>query len=137
MAEILTTLQDFRSAQEIHAALRDRGERVGLATVYRTLARLVAAGEVDVLTTQDGEAVYLHCSREHHHHLVCRSCGRAVAIEGPDVEHWAAGLAEAHGYTEISTTLEVFGRCPRCAATSGREDSGAGPASAATGRSDR
>jgi Fur family ferric uptake transcriptional regulator len=111
---MLSELHDFRSAQEIHAALRERGERVGLATVYRSLALLVEAGDVDALTREDGEAVYLLCSRQHHHHLVCRSCGRAVEIAGPAVERWAAELAERHGYTDISHTLEVFGLCPRC-----------------------
>jgi Fur family ferric uptake transcriptional regulator len=114
VAELLSELDDFRSAQEIHAALRERGERIGLATVYRSLALLAEAGDVDALTREDGEAVYLLCSRQHHHHLVCRSCGRAVEIAGPAVERWAAELAERHGYTAISHTLEVFGLCPRC-----------------------
>jgi Fur family ferric uptake transcriptional regulator len=37
-----------------------------------------------------------------------------VEIPGPAVERWAAELAERHGYTAISHTLEVFGLCPRC-----------------------
>jgi Fur family ferric uptake transcriptional regulator len=81
--------------------------------VYRSLALLVETGDVDALTREDGEAVYLLCSRRHHH-LVCRSCGRAVEIAGPAVERWAQDLAEHHGYTDISHTLEVFGLCPDC-----------------------
>ncbi|MGH3335091.1 MAG: Fur family transcriptional regulator, partial [Nocardioides sp.] len=58
VAEVLGTISDFRSAQEIHELLAQRGEAVGLATVYRTLQRLAEAGEVDVLRTEDGEAIY-------------------------------------------------------------------------------
>ena len=88
MVEALASFDDFRSAQEIHELLGQRGEQVGLATVYRTLQRLADAGEVDVLRTEDGEAIYRRCSDTHHHHLVCRSCGATVEVEGPAVERW-------------------------------------------------
>ena len=72
---LLDELDGFRSAQDLHALLRERGDSVGLATVYRALQALVDDGEVDVLRSADGEAVYRRCSPSHHHHLVCRSCG--------------------------------------------------------------
>jgi Fur family ferric uptake transcriptional regulator len=113
---VLDDLEDFRSAQEIHAMLRDRGERVGLATVYRTLQSLARSDEVDVLRSADGESVYRRCSSaEHHHHLVCRSCGRTVEVAGPAVEAWADRVAAEHGFAEVSHTLEVFGTCRSCA----------------------
>lgn len=105
---------DFRSAQEIHEALRTQGDRVGLATVYRALQSLVEAGEVDVVKTDAGEAVYRRCSSTHHHHLVCRHCGRTVEIKGPAVERWATSMATQHGYHDVSHTLELFGTCPSC-----------------------
>ncbi len=114
VAEVLTTFADFRSAQEIHALLAKRGENVGLATVYRTLQRLSEAGEVDMLRTEDGEAIYRLCSATHHHHLVCRACGATVEVEGPAVEKWTHAIADAHGYADISHTLEIFGTCARC-----------------------
>ena len=90
------------------------GDNVGLSTVYRTLQALADGGEVDMLRTEDGEAVYRRCSATHHHHLVCRVCGRTVEVEGPTVERWADGVAGEHGFTEVSHTLEIFGTCPDC-----------------------
>lgn len=113
--EQLGEREDFTSAQELHAHLREAGAKVGLATVYRTLAALAAAGEIDTLRTDEGEAVYRKCSTGHHHHLVCRSCGRTVEIEGPAVERWADKVAAEHGFTQVEHTLEVFGVCPQCA----------------------
>ena len=55
VAEALTEFDDFRSTQEIHEYLRERGDSVGLATVYRTLQSLSAAGDVDVIVREDGE----------------------------------------------------------------------------------
>jgi len=84
------------------------------STVYRTLQALADGGEVDTLRTEDGEALYRRCSGTHHHHLVCRGCGRTVEVEGPTVERWADAVADRHGFTEISHTLEIFGTCPDC-----------------------
>lgn len=114
VSETLETLDEFRSAQEIHEALTRRGDRVGLSTVYRTLTALADAGEVDVLRVEDGEARYRRCSAQHHHHLVCRSCGATVEVEGAAVERFASAVADQHGYSEVSHTLEIFGTCPEC-----------------------
>jgi len=115
VATALSSLEGFTSAQALHDALRGQGEKVGLTTVYRHLQALAEAGEVDVLRGVDGEVVYRRCAAdEHHHHLVCRSCGATVEVSGPAVEAWASAVAAEHGYTEVSHTLEVFGTCPAC-----------------------
>lgn len=114
VANVLSTFDDFRTAQQIHGLLEDSGERVGLATVYRTLQLLAEGGEVDVLRTEEGESAYRRCSDSHHHHLVCRSCGATVEVEGPAVERWTRTIAAEHGFRDISHTLEIFGTCPSC-----------------------
>jgi Fur family ferric uptake transcriptional regulator len=110
----LDAADSFRSAQELYAQLRAAGERIGLTTVYRTLQAMAAAGEVDVLRKDDGEAVYRKCGERHHHHLVCRSCGRTVEVTGPAVERWAGEVARRHGFRDVEHTLEVVGTCRRC-----------------------
>lgn len=113
----LHSLEDFVSAQELHKILDDRGEKVSLATVYRVLQSHQEEGLVDVLRPDDGEAIYRLCEREeHHHHLVCRSCGLTVEFEAPDIEDWAAKLAAQHDFSEVRHTLEIFGLCAACAA---------------------
>lgn len=115
VVEALTGSEDFRSAQDIHAALREAGSTVGLATVYRALQTLVDTGRADVLRTDSGEAVYRNCGATHHHHLVCRSCGRTEEIQGPAVEAWAEQVAADQGFVDVSHTLELFGTCAECA----------------------
>jgi Fur family ferric uptake transcriptional regulator len=73
-----------------------------------------------VVHRPDGEAQYRLCGTDapapsdpaHHHHLVCRVCGRAVEVDGPEVEAWADRVAAAAGYTQVTHTVEVFGLCP-------------------------
>ena len=115
VAKLLDDTDDFRSAQEIHEKLRRSGEGIGLTTVYRTLQTLADAGEIDVLRTSTGEAVYRCCSAHHHHHLVCQDCGRTVEVEEPTVELWAEKVANDHGFTNIGHTVEISGTCPDCA----------------------
>ena len=103
----------FASAQDIHAALRELGTPIGLATVYRALQTMVDDGELDALRTDEGETVYRRCGTSHHHHLVCRECGRTVEVEEPSVERWASRVAAQHGFSEVSHTLEIFGSCDR------------------------
>jgi Fur family ferric uptake transcriptional regulator len=112
--EILSHLEEFRTAQQIHDVLRRQGDSVGLTTVYRTLQAMVDSGELDALRTNEGEIAYRRCSNGHHHHLVCRRCGRTVEVSGPAVERWASAVAEEHGFREISHDLEIFGTCSSC-----------------------
>jgi Fur family transcriptional regulator, ferric uptake regulator len=115
---LLEGLDGFQTAQDLHALLRERGDSVGLATVYRALQALVDDGQVDILRGADGEAAYRRCSPSHHHHLVCRSCGRTVEVADPPVERWAARVAAEHGFADVQHQLEVFGTCAACAAAS-------------------
>ncbi|WP_083672528.1 Fur family transcriptional regulator [Micromonospora sp. CB01531] len=119
-AEVLALLRDvegFHSAQQLHQMLVDRKARVGLTTVYRTLQMLVDTGEIDSTRLPGGDYLYRRCSQSrHHHHLVCRECGRAVEVAGPAVERWADQVASQHGFTDVGHTLEIFGTCGKCAA---------------------
>lgn len=117
----LAEAEEFRSAQELHAALLGAGETVGLTTVYRALQSLADAGEVDVLRTDEGEAVYRRCSTTHHHHLLCRACGRTIEVEGPEVERWATSTARRHGFTDTRHTAEIVGLCATCSHSSPRQ----------------
>jgi Fur family ferric uptake transcriptional regulator len=110
----------FRSAQEVYAALRGQGDSVGLSTVYRHLQALADDGLVDAIQSPDGETTYRYCGEGgsgHHHHLVCRVCGRAEEVEGPAIEKWAAAVGAAHGYADVDHTVELFGTCAACART--------------------
>jgi Fur family ferric uptake transcriptional regulator len=116
ISALLDDIEEFRSAQELHDELRKRGEGIGLTTVYRTLQTLADAGTVDVLRIDTGESVYRRCSSGHHHHLVCRTCGYTVEVEGPTVEQWSQSIADTHGFSDVSHTIEIFGLCKDCTA---------------------
>lgn len=115
ISALLDESKGFRSAQDLHAELRARGETIGLTTVYRTVQSMADAGAVDTLRTDTGELIYRKCSDTHHHHLVCRVCGYTVEIAGRRVEEWARATASEHGFSGVEHTVELSGLCGRCA----------------------
>ncbi|WP_294179562.1 Fur family transcriptional regulator [uncultured Schumannella sp.] len=111
----LGTTEGFVSAQALHASMRGTGSEVGLATVYRALADLAIEGEADALQ-QDGESLYRACTPgTHHHHLICRNCGKTVEIRADAVEVWAREVAAQHGFRDPQHVVDVFGLCADCA----------------------
>lgn len=108
----------FVSAQALFAKLRDDGSTISLATVYRALTDLVGEEQADSLLSPEGENLYRACaSGEHHHHLICRSCGATAEIDAEPVEAWANQVAREHGYTQAAHVVDVFGLCADCSLT--------------------
>ena len=114
---VLTELMGERNdvtAQELHERLRARGERLGLATVYRTLGLLADEGVIDSLSHRPGELCYRLCGEGHHHHLVCSGCHQVVELDECELEPWLKRISEAHGFVTTGHRLEVAGLCGDC-----------------------
>ncbi len=114
MKHALSEAIGFVSAQQLHMVLKNHGSSIGLATVYRALNDLVGSGEADSLQSSEGELLYRACGEGHHHHLICRSCGKTVEIEANKVESWADQVAKSHGFASPSHTIDIFGTCGPC-----------------------
>lgn len=113
---LLRELQDGHgpySPEELHARLDSR--LCDLVTVYRSLSAFEERGLVRRCVFGDGKMRYeIEQGKHHHHHLVCRSCGKVRPLD-----HCALGALEASlrdsGYQNISHSLEFFGTCGDCA----------------------
>jgi Fur family ferric uptake transcriptional regulator len=116
LLDLLSATDEFVSAGELHRMLRTEGSTIGLATVYRALQDLSTSGDVDSVRSGDsGEFLYRRCRQPtHHHHLVCRVCGRTQEISGTAVERWVKAVADQYGYTEVDHQMELFGVCAEC-----------------------
>ncbi len=101
-----TVVEIFDAARGAHPAL-------GLATTYRTIELLRRAGAVHPLTGA-GRAAYVRCRPDHHHHLVCTTCGGVEETElcaAPS----DAELRRRHGFRAATHELDIYGECSRCA----------------------
>lgn len=115
---VLSRVQGFISAQELHALISRDGGRIALATVYTQLKALTLANEVDVVMTDRGESLYRRCVVDtHHHHLACRRCGATIEVDAPELETWARQLGERYDYVDLRHVLELNGICAACQST--------------------
>ena len=113
LSELMSEHDDV-TAQELHERLRGRGERLGLATVYRTLGLLTNEGVIDALSHRQGELCYRLCGNGHHHHLVCSTCHHVVELADCELDPWLERISAAHGFVTTSHRLEVSGLCGDC-----------------------
>jgi Fur family ferric uptake transcriptional regulator len=111
--EILESANDHPCAREIHRrAARDH--RIGLATVYRSLNSLAAAGVVVRQTFSDGKARYEGAAPAPHEHLIDVATGEVLEVAEPQVVHLLQAVARDLGYRLVDYRLQLFGeRRPR------------------------
>ena len=103
------------TAQALVGELQRKG--VGRATVFRTLDLLVTHGALSrVHGIEHGTRCvrYTTCAPSHHHHLICRGCGRVEEIRASGLEQRIAEVARSHGYQLLEHGLEVQGICREC-----------------------
>ncbi|HEY1867504.1 MAG TPA: Fur family transcriptional regulator [Candidatus Cybelea sp.] len=116
IAAVLAREPRFLSAAQIFARLKRSGAgSVSLSTVYRTLDRLRAKGEVTERADADGEATFMLCEpAHHHHHAICAECGRVEDVDCTAIEQFAESLRTAHSFELDGHAMEFFGRCDAC-----------------------
>ena len=104
------------SVRELHEAARRDQPRLGLTTAYRAIERWRGQGLVEEAGTRAGEAVFVMCATDgHHHHLVCVECGSISTLEGCALVSLRQA-AEAVGFELSDRALASLpGRCARCA----------------------
>ena len=103
-----------QSAEDIYQALRDEGEEVGLATVYRVLTQFEAAGLVTRHHFEGGQAVFELNREGHHDHIVCIGCGKVEEFVDEIIEEQQAKIADSKGYEITDHSLILYGKCPEC-----------------------
>lgn len=110
---LLKSLKQAFSAQDIYVELRNRNQGVGLATVYRALESLKLEGVVQVRTLANGESLY-SSAQEDLHHLTCLQCGISTPIDECPVHQLESQLQQSYQFKVFYHTLEFFGLCDRC-----------------------
>jgi Fur family ferric uptake transcriptional regulator len=104
------------SAQEVLEGLRAEGRSVGIASVYRALDQLAELGLVHRIDLGEGLTRFepAQPGGEHHHHLVCGSCGKVDTFDDPALEHAISAVAGSHGYALGQHDVVLRGACGEC-----------------------
>ena len=103
------------SAEELYNLVTAIEPKVGLATVYRTLALLTQSGLASELDFGDGQKRYEHkYMHSHHDHMICTECGKIIEFNHPLIEKFQEEVASRNGFTITSHKLDMFGLCSEC-----------------------
>lgn len=113
--EILETSGSDRhmKAEEVYDELRERDEKIGLATVYRVLTQFEAAGLVERHHFEGGQAVFELNRGGHHDHIVCVNCGSVEEFMDETIEKCQSRIAEKRGFTIRDHSLTLYGECQK------------------------
>jgi Fur family ferric uptake transcriptional regulator len=115
VAQTVLLSEEHLSVDEIIRRLRQQGEAVGTATVYRTLEVLVESGLVRAHDFGEGFKRYERMpAQAHHEHLICERCGRVVEFQNERLERMLPILADEHGYEHQRHRVEIYGVCGDC-----------------------
>jgi len=104
-------------ADSLHLALRQKGNEISRATVYRTLDLLVQCGLVRKQSLGDQHAHYeaVH-GDEHHDHLICLNCDTIIEFFKPDLEAMQESICKEFEFKPLHHSLQIFGICRACQA---------------------
>jgi Fe2+ or Zn2+ uptake regulation protein len=115
VAAILKESKVPLSPQTIHQIALARNCNIGLVSVYRTLDLLSELDLVRRVHGQDGCHGYVLASPGHHHHLICRKCGKAVEFTGSgDLSDFIERIEKKTGFAIDEHILQLYGLCPQC-----------------------
>lgn len=115
LVDLLQASDDELSGQQLHRALLDSDQSMGLATVYRHLRQLQQRGLVRCRHLPTGEVLYAPVERDRHH-LTCVSCGQTQQLSTCPLHSISIPGDQQNGYQLLFHTLEFYGLCPACSA---------------------
>ena len=103
------------SVEELYNIVLKTEPKIGLATVYRTLALLIKSGLALEMDFGDGQKRYEHSYKHaHHDHMVCTECGKIIEFNHPLIEKYQEEVATQNGFKVTSHKLDLFGLCNDC-----------------------
>jgi Fur family ferric uptake transcriptional regulator len=112
--EALRNADKHISAEEIYEHLHSRYPYANISTVYRTLELLK---KLDLVTETDfgeGRVRYHVADKGHHHHLICRTCGKITDLEESALYPLKETLLQEYGFDADLRHLAISGECSRC-----------------------
>jgi len=100
------------TAEDIYNKIREVGDEVGLATVYRVLTQFESAGILVKLNFEDNRSVYELSSNpefdDHHDHMVCIDSGSVIEFKNELIENEQKKIAKEHGYEIVDHKLVLY-----------------------------
>lgn len=106
------------TAEELFSAVRIKDENIGMATVYRSLELMEDLNIIHVLDFNDDSRKYeIYLEDSHHHHLICKGCGKLIEFSDQDIDYFESELEEKYDFVITEHKLRFYGFCKKCRET--------------------
>ena len=103
------------NAEDLFAAVKEKDSEIGMATVYRTLELLEKLDLIHILDFNEESRVYeLYIEDYHHHHLICKGCGKLVEFSDKGIDYFEKELEEKYDFSIVEHKLRFYGYCREC-----------------------
>jgi len=113
--DVFIKSENHVSAEDLYKMVSENEPKIGLATVYRTLALFTQSGLATELDFGDGQKRYEHkYMHSHHDHMICTACGKIIEFHDPLIEKFQEDAADKHNFSITSHKLDIFGICSQC-----------------------
>ena len=113
--KVFLECEDHVSVEELYNTVLKTEPKIGLATVYRTLALLTKSGLALEMDFGDGQKRYESSYKSvHHDHMVCTQCGKILEFNHPLIEKYQEEIAKQKNFKITSHKLDLFGLCEDC-----------------------
>jgi Fe2+ or Zn2+ uptake regulation protein len=104
----------FLTAEEIYTKTKEKYSQTNFSTVYRNLDILECTDIIHKTNITEGASIYeLSCNDEHHHHIICKGCGKTEAIEFCPFDE-IFNKVETKNFTLTEHRFELYGYCNDC-----------------------
>ena len=103
----------FLSVEDIQRKINKIGINLDLSTIYRNLMVLENSNLVCKIQNENSNLYKIRTMKKHHHHLICKKCGKAVSFEYCPTDTFSR-IAEENGYTFTDDKIELYGYCNNC-----------------------
>lgn len=103
------------TAEELFSEVKSKDKDIGMATIYRTLELMQKLEIVHVLDFNDDSRKYeLYIKEAHHHHLICKGCGKLIEFSDQDIDYFEAELENKYDFEITEHKLRFYGYCNQC-----------------------
>jgi Fur family ferric uptake transcriptional regulator len=113
--DIFLKTEEHPTIGDLHELVRKKNPKIGLATVYRAMKVICAAGLAREADFGDGVRRFEHeYQHQHHDHLICLKCGKITEVMSPEIERLQEKLTKKYSFTPLRHRMQIFGVCRKC-----------------------
>jgi Fur family ferric uptake transcriptional regulator len=102
------------TAQDLYQCLIKNHKRIGLSSIYRCLDLFESIGMAFKITNGSNGRYKLCELEDHHHHIVCKSCGKVMEFDLCEISSWSEKVMESTGFKITDHQLNFYGFCEKC-----------------------